>query len=226
MSSEQPPLQERLAAIREEHRRRHLSDELNDLGETMEETILQRELAKGFFKEEISLDDEAKQGVQETLEFLEQKQYDVVEQRLDTLESNVNAAETTVENRIQELRLKHNSTVTAMQRLNERVDRVDGMRLEALSSLLDDWRWRQHVYIDEADDIDDLKQNARQYGEEMRSAFNDLKSKMFGAYPETIRDLIYRMIDEERLSYADLTPTQRQQLADSDIGEFIEVTLS
>jgi hypothetical protein len=226
MSTEHASLQERLETIRDEHRRRHLSDELDDIGETMEETILQRELAKAFFEEEIRLDREAKESVQEMMGLLDRKEYDNVEARLDALESNVNAAETTVENRIQELRLKHNSTVAAMQRLNERVDRVSGMRLEALAGLLDDWRWRQHVYSDDADGMDDLKQNARQYGEEMRSAFEELKDEMFGAYPEEIRNLVYRMIEEERLSYADLTPTQRQQLADSDIGEYIELTLS
>jgi len=34
------------------------------------------------------------------------------------------------------------------------------------------------------------------------------------------------MIDDERLSYADLKPEQRTLLAESDIGEYIELTLS
>ena len=60
----------------------------------------------------------------------------------------------------------------------------------------------------------------------MRTAFEELKEKLFGAYPENIRDLIYRMIEDERLSYADLTDDQRRLLAESDIGEYIELTLS
>jgi type I restriction-modification system DNA methylase subunit len=226
MSTESEPLQDRLQKVQEEHRRRYLSDELNEIAAVMEETILQRTLAKAFFEEQIELDTDAKERVHEILRLLEQDDYDAVEDRLPNLRDDVDAAEQTVENRIQELRLKHNSTVTAMRRLNDRVDRVSGMRLQALEGLLDDWRWKEHVYRDEDDDLADLKENASEYGDEMRTAFEDLKEELFGLYPEEIRGLIYRMIDDERLSYADLSDNQRQLLAESDIGDYIELTLS
>jgi hypothetical protein len=226
MSTESEPLQDRLQKVQEEYRRRYLSDELNEIAAVMEETILQRTLAKAFFEEQIELDTDAKERVHEILRLLEQDDYDAVEDRLPNLRDDVDAAEQTVENRIQELRLKHNSTVTAMRRLNDRVDRVSGMRLQALEGLLDDWRWKEHVYRDEDDDLADLKENASEYGDEMRTAFEDLKEELFGLYPEEIRGLIYRMIDDERLSYADLSDNQRQLLAESDIGDYIELTLS
>lgn len=226
MSSDRKQLQERLEQIKAEHRRRHLSDELDEIAETMEETILQRVLAKAFFDEEIPIDSTAKRRVREVLDLLEESDYEAVEERLDALEDDVETAETTVENRIQELRLKHNSTVSAMRRLNDRVDRVSGMRLQALEGLLGDWRWREHVYVDDDADLDELEENARQYGEDMKAAYEQLKEEMFGVYPEAIRGLIHRMIDDERLSYADLTDNQRQLLAESDVGEYIELQLS
>lgn len=226
MSTESKSLQHRLEDVQESHRRRHLSDELNEVAETMEETILQRELAKTFFDEEIQIDPEAKERVAEVLELLDDNDYETVEQRLNTLKTDVEKAETTVENRIQEIRLKHNSTVAAMRRLNDRVNRVSEMRLQALEGLLGDWRWKEHVYLDEDADLDELKRNARQYGEEMQGAFEKLKNELFGAYPEEIRNLVYRMIDDERLSYSDLTDEQRRLLAESDIEEYIELTLS
>lgn len=226
MSTEVADLQTQLEEIREQHRRQNISERLDDTADTMEETILQRSLAKAFFEEEIKIDAAARERVQETLQLLEQNKYEAIETRIDELEDVVDAAETTVENRIQELRLKHNSTVAAMRRLNDRVDRVSGMRLAALEGLLDDWRWKEHVYLDEDADLPRLKENARTYGEEMRSAFDELKGEMFGVYPSEIRDLIYRMIEDERLSYSDLTENQRQLLAESDIGEYIELTLS
>ncbi|GAA0304677.1 hypothetical protein [Halarchaeum salinum] len=227
MSSETADLQTRLEAIKQEHRRRHLSDELDELAETMEETILQRVLAKAFFKEDVEIEHETRKEVQEVLELLERGQYEAVEERLDALKSDVDTAETLVQNRIQELRLKHNSTVTAMRRLNERVERVSSMRLKMLEGLLNDWRWKEQVYMgDEDANLDTLKENAREYGEDMRSAFDELKEELFGAYPDEIRDLIYRMIEDERLSYADLTDDQRRLLAESDIREYIELTLS
>lgn len=226
MSSEAAPLQERLAEVQERHRRRHLSEKLNEIAETMEETLLQRVLVNAFFDQWIEIDTAAKTEVERVMEMLEEDEYGTVEERLDGLENDVDAAETTVENGIQELRLKHNSTVAAMRRLNERVDRVSGMRLQALEGLLDDWRWKEHVHLDEASDLDELKQNAHEYGEEMKEAFEQLKEELFGVYPEEIRGLIHRMIDDERLSYADLSDNQRQQLAESDVGEYIELTLS
>lgn len=227
MSSETTDLQTRLEAIQQEHRRRHLSDELDELAGTMEETILQRVLAKAFFEEDVEIEYETRTEVREVLNLLERGEYETVEERLDDLKSDVDTAETLVQNRIQELRLKHNSTVTAMRRLNDRVERVSSMRLEMLEGLLNDWRWKEQVYMgDEDADLDTLKENAREYGEDMRSAFDDLKEELFGAYPDEIRDLIYRMIEDERLSYADLTDDQRRLLAESDIGEYIELTLS
>ena len=226
MSNERTSLQARLEEVKEEHRRRHLAGVLNDIAETMEETILQQILAKVFFEEEVTIDTEAKERVRKVTQLLEQGKYETVEARLSDLQKDVEAAETTVQNRIQELRLKHNSTVAAMRRLNDRVDRVSGARLQALEGLLGDWRWRTHVYLDEDATLDELKQNAEQYGTEMRGAFQDLKDELFGTYPDEIRDLVYRMIDDERLSYADLTENQRRKLAESDLSDYIELTLS
>ena len=225
MSTETDPLHDQLLDVQEEHRRRHLSDELDELSETMEETILQRHLAKGFFKEEITIDSKAKTRVQDVLDLLENEEYEKVETQLNDLEETVETAATTVENRIQELRLKHNSTVAAMRRLNRKVERVNETRLEALEELLGDWRWKAHVYDNESG-LSTLKQNANQYGKEMRDAFEDMKDELFGAYPEEIRNLVFRMIEDERLSYDDLSQNQRQELANSDVSEYIELTLS
>lgn len=226
MSNNNESLEAKLRSVQKQYRRQHLADELDELAETMEETLLQRELASAFFDENVEVDTSARQSVREVMNMLEEGEYEAIEERLAKLESDVESAETTVQNRIQELRLKHNSTVTAMQRLNDRVDRVDELRLRALGGLLDDWRWKEHVYPEDDVEFETLAQNAREYGREMRDAFDELQEALFGHYPPDIRSLIERMIDDERLSYADLEPEQRTLLAESDIGEYIELTLS
>jgi ribosomal protein S20 len=226
MSNNNESLEAKLRSVQKQYRRQHLADELDELAETMEETLLQRELASAFFDENVEVDTSARQSVREVMNMLEEGEYEAIEERLAKLESEVESAETTVQNRIQELRLKHNSTVTAMQRLNDRVDRVDELRLRALGGLLDDWRWKEHVYPEDDVEFETLAQNAREYGREMRDAFDELQEALFGHYPPDIRSLIERMIDDERLSYADLEPEQRTLLAESDIGEYIELTLS
>jgi hypothetical protein len=226
MSTNSESLEAKLKSVQKQYRRQHLADELDELAETMEETLLQRELASAFFDEQVEFDMSARQSVDEVMDLLERGEYETIEERLPTLESEVESAETTVQNRIQELRLKHSSTVTAMQRLNDRVERVDEFRLQALGGLLNDWRWKEHVYLDEDGEFEELSQNAREYGQEMREAFDELQETLFGHYPPEIRSLIERMIDDERLSYADLEPEQRTLLAESDIGEYTELTLS
>lgn len=226
MSNNNESLEAKLRSVQKQYRRQHLADELDELAETMEETLLQRELASAFFDENVEVDTSARQSVREVMNMLEEGEYEAIEERLAKLESEVESAETTVQNRIQELRLKHNSTVTAMQRLNDRVERVDELRLRALGGLLDDWRWKEHVYPEDDVEFETLAQNAREYGREMRDAFDELQEALFGHYPPDIRSLIERMIDDERLSYADLEPEQRTLLAESDIGEYIELTLS
>jgi hypothetical protein len=226
MSTESISLEDQLEDVVEQLRRRHVEDQLEDIAETMEETILQRAVAKAFFDEDVPVSSEAKERVSAVQSLLDEGKYDRVEAELDELERIVESTETTVGNRIQELRLNYSSTVDAMERLNQRVERVNTAVLEALSKLLKDWRWRDNVYLTDDAELPKLIGNAEQYGKEMRSAFEELKQELFGHYPEEIRNLVYEMIDDERLTYADLTTTQRQQLAESDLNEFIELTLS
>lgn len=219
-------LTKRLERIREQHRRRHLSDELDDLGEIMEETILKQALAEAFFEETVDIDDDAKKAVQAIRTELDEESYDTVNDQLSEVKQEVDRVETAVDNRIQELRISRSETVTAMQRLNERVKRVSEVKLEALGMLLEEWQWKSQVYLGEDTDLPTLKENARTYGQEMRETFETLKRQLFEEYPTEIRDLVYRMIDDERLAYADLTDEQRRLLAKSDIGEYITLRLS
>jgi hypothetical protein len=228
MSSEAEPqsLTEKLERIREQHRRRHLSDELDALGETMEETILKRELAEAFFDETVEIDDDAKASIRSIRTELDNENYDAVADELETARREVERVETAVDNRIQELRISRSETVDAMQRLNDRVERVSEVQLEALGMLLEEWQWKPQVYLDADADLPELEMSARTYGEEMRETFETLKQSLFEVYPPEIRDLVYRMIDDERLSYADLTDEQRRLLAESDVGEYITLRLS
>lgn len=225
-NTESKSLTNRLERIREQHRRRHLSERLNEIGETMEETILKRELAEAFFEDGVAVDDDAKAAVKEVRNLLTNEEYDAVDDRIDDVETEVNRVETSVDNQIQELRISRSETVSAMQRLNNRVDRVNEVQLEALGLLLDEWQWKEQVYLGDDDDLEELKENAREYGQEMRDVFATFREELFGHYPSQIRDLIHRMIDDERLAYADLTDKQRRLLAESDVGEYIALRLS
>ena len=53
MSTDSESLEAKLQSVQKQYRRQHLADELDELAETMEETLLQRELASAFFHERV-----------------------------------------------------------------------------------------------------------------------------------------------------------------------------
>jgi chromosome segregation ATPase len=222
------------------YRRQGLEDELEELAQIMEETLLQQALADGFFDETIEIDRDAKTKVRKTIDKLErarsqsetsgetmQELYDSIEESIDTLRDRVEGEETKVQNRIQQLRIERQETVSGMRRLNERVERADSAQLEALEHLLDDWNWKTHVYSEGVNTYEERREEAIQYGEDMSFVFEQLKNDLFGVYDGTkLRPLVDKLLDDERLVFGSLTETERQQLAESDLGEYIELKLS
>jgi len=105
----------------------------------MEETILQRILAEEFLQTDLEIDDDAKQAVAEARELLEEDDFEALGDRIDALRSKVEDQKRRVSNEIHEIRIGMQSRVNGMRRLNERVERVSEVRLEAVHELLSDW---------------------------------------------------------------------------------------
>ena len=211
----------------ERYRRRDLEDRLEDVADTMEATILQQALAEALFDATIEIDREAKEAVDSSLNALEREDYEQVEENFDELESRVEEEQTRVSNEIQKLRLDRLDTVRAMRRLNERVEEVDSMRLEALEQLLDDWNWKGQVYTETASSLSDRRSEAVEYGEDMADIFEKMKQDLFGPYKGSdLWPLVESLLDEERLTYGDLTSKERDLLAESDLAAYVELSLS
>lgn len=211
----------------EQVRRKRLKSKLDELAETMEATILQCELARSFFDAGVEIDESAKAQVQTTMELLEQSEYDAAEDRLPSLERAVEGEATAVQNRVQELRLERLSTVQAMSRLNERVERADDTQVTALESLLEDWNWRPQVYTEDADTLAERRTAADEYGTSMDAVYEQLKDELFGVYEGTeLRPLVDSLLDDERLTLAKLSEAEIEQLAESDLAEYVELNLS
>ncbi|MFD1646883.1 hypothetical protein [Haloarchaeobius litoreus] len=209
------------------YRREHLRERLDVLAQTMEETLLQQTVASAFFDETVRIDDDVKSDVEATVAELEAGEYDAVDEKLDALEADIQGVETRVSNRIQELRIAREDTVRAMRRLNERVDRVDSSQVAALESLLEQWDWKPQVYLDEHNTFESRRKEAEQYGSDMSMVFEMLKDDLFGVYDGTeLRPIVDRLLDDERFELAQLTPTERQQLAESDLADYVELRLS
>lgn len=216
-----------LESVYERYRRQHLEDELDAIAATMEETLLQQAIAETFFEDSIEIEDDVKATVEDTVEKLDAGDYDAVEDELKELSAMVERAETHVSNRIQQLRIDRQDTATAMRRLNERVERVDDSQLQALGSLLEDWNWKEEVFDESNETFEERRETAAQYGDDMQFVFESLKDELFGVYQDTeLRPLVDDLLDDDRLRLGELTPTEREQLAESDLADYIELKLS
>lgn len=224
MSADSSTFQEQLETIYEQHRRQGLESELDDLAETMEQTILERVLAEEFFQTEIEIDSEAKNAVEAARSLLEQNDYDALAQKLPETREAVETQQRKVNNFVHQARIDVHNTVRGMIRLNQRVGRVDKSKLKALDTLLDDWNWEAQV---EGDSIDQRKEEAVEYGRFMHRSLEKAKGDLFGPYRDTpIDDLVDRLLDDERLTLAALSEEEIDLLYESDLAEYLEVTLS
>lgn len=218
--------EERLDGMYDRYRRQHLEDELAALAQTMEETLLQIAMTEAFFDGSIDIDESVKTVVRETKDLVEAGQYDAVEDRLPKLEGSVQDAQEEVEDTVRAWVLNRRDTVNAMQRLNDRVQRVDSDELQELSTLLEEWDWQDRIDATEAD-LEERRRAARDYGQEMAERFDTHRDQLFGVYDDTeLRPLVERLLDADRLRFDELTETERAQLADSDLEEYVELKLS
>lgn len=219
--------EEELQGLYTRYRRKHLKDQLDDLAAKMEETLFHKAVGEAFFDEQITIEEDVKQTVEDAVSDLEAENYDKIEEELEDVKQDIERAETVVDNRIQELRINREDTVTAMRRLNERVERVDSSQVQALESLLDNWDWRAQVYTGDAETFEEYRNEAQDFGEDMARVFDQLKEDLFGEYSDTeLRPLVDKLLDDDRLRLADLSETERKQLAESDLADHIELKLS
>jgi CRISPR/Cas system CMR-associated protein Cmr5 small subunit len=224
MSANSSTFQDQLETIYEQHRRQGLESELDELAETMEETILERVLAEAFFRTEVEIDSEAKHAVEEARSLLEQDDYDALAERLPETREAVEAQRREVNNFVHQARIDVHNTVRGMIRLNQRVERVDQDKLDELDTLLDNWNWEVKI---EGDRINQRKEEAREYGSFMRQSLEETKDALFGPYRDTpLDELVDRLLDDERLTLAALSEEELNRLYESDLADYLEVTLS
>jgi hypothetical protein len=219
--------EDRLEAMYERYRRRSIGDKLEDIAEEMEDTLLQQAMAEAFFDERLEIDSDAKAAVEELRAALGEGNYETVENKLDNVETAVETAAAAVETEIQRYQLEMLSTVQAMERLNERVNRVNEVRLQSLRQLLEDWNWEMYLDVDDDAPFEHKREEAQAIGQELVETFEELKEKLFGPYKGTeLWHIVEQLLDEERLTYAALTPDERELLAESDLTEYVELSLS
>ena len=213
--------------IYQQYRHRQLANQLDEIAETIEETILQQILAEEFLETELEIDPEAKQAVSEAQELLESGDFETLGERIADVEAQVEDQKRQIRNKIHKVRITMQSRVNGMMRLNDRVERVSEVKLQAIHELLSDWDWKGQVYREEEYDFETLKERAAEYGEDMRRYFEECREQIFGPYEGTpMEPIVDKLLSDDRLSLDELSDEQITQLQASDLVEHVELTLS
>jgi len=119
------------------------------------------------------------------------------------------------------------SRVNGMRRLNERVERERSQTPKQSTNSSPDWDWKGQVYRDDEWSFERLKQRAADYGEDMREYFEECREEIFGPYVGTpLEPIVDGLLSDSQLFLDELTDEQIDLLRDSDLEDYVELSLS
>lgn len=219
-------LHDALDDIVQAYRHQNLQSQLDTIAQTMEKTLLQVTIAERLFDTSLSINPTAQSQVESAQSLLEEGAIPELDEDIDDIRQSVERANSDIENRIQELRINKLETVTAMRRINEEIGVMDQARLSGLESLLDNWDWKAQVQYDEDDSYEKRKEAARTFGDEMSGMFSEAKDVIGQEFDDdTVQTLLKSLLNDEGITITDISREEIQALVDSDIGNYIELTL-
>lgn len=92
---------------------------------------------------------------------------------------------------------------------------------------MDKWNWKPEVKDESLDTFHERKNAATHYGDNMKFIIDTLQDDLFGVYEDTeLLPLVDELLNDDSLRHSELTAEERQQLADSDLADYIELKLS
>jgi SHS2 domain-containing protein len=159
-------IQSRLESTLADYQEQHRYERLRGIGTTMEETLLQKELANALFEEQVTIDSEAIEEVTQIQRIVrddELRRLD--ESSIEELEEKVQSEERRISSQIKERCINRLETVQAFSKLNQELEFMDQSRLNALEDLLQDWnRDRGSLEVSEAESLEERIADAREMG--------------------------------------------------------------
>ena len=226
-TSDQSSFEQELETVHQQYLRQDLEDRLEAIATEMEETMLQAIIAREFLSLDVEVSDEAKENVREAREYVDDRDFDALDDVIDDVKKQVSQEARQIENTIQEERTEERDRVRAMRKLNEHVEAADMGKLKALESLLDDWDWKAHVYTDEAKDSFEVKQEeARDVAATMSNALQQVQENLLGSYSGTIlEDVMDQLLSDDPLYFKDLTEEEREALTGSNLADYLKIRL-
>jgi len=215
---------ERIESVRSQYHRQDLRSELNELGDELAELLVKRALYEGLFDTSIEINESFRSAIDDALNHLEAGNIKSVEEQIEEIETQRSKFESTLEQAIAELLAKYRSDVESMQRLNQKLEKVDSTNLEKLQTFL-----QPGHLVDDVDHEPDASINekivvARSVGEDQRSIYEKSINKIFEPYLEddVIGNVVEVLVANDDLRVDEVDPSQFEGLHDSELAPHIE----
>lgn len=215
-----------LETIRDQYRRRSLEDRVEAVAEDLRDIKLQLAIMDELFGTDLAVDEDLTNEVKQAREAMAANDYDALAELVDELEEIATGNRSSIETSLNQQLATYQQEVNAMVRLNDRVGAFPSGRLDGLQSLLDTWNWKEAAVIEEKPDFESQLAACRKLGQQMATIREKSQEAIVEPLAEEgIEDVVRDILSAENIYLSDLTPEEREKLANSDLGDTIILSL-
>ena len=223
-SNSQSTLEENLSQICESLKRKDLREELADAATTLETIILLQNLEDELYGHDAEFDESLLQIIRQIQNRIKDGDVDALTEDVDTLQTALSKAKRQSRQRLNTQIEKDLDKLSAMKRLNNRVDKVDDARITALQQQFSDCQSLEFV---SAESLEVKISEVERKTETIENDFNDLQQDVFGQfYGTSLEGSIRKLLNDEALRLDSLSMKEIRQLRESELADCLELVLS
>ena len=217
---------ERLTDLQDQYRRQSLEDRLEAVAEDLRDIKLQIAIMDELFGTDLSVDENLVDQVRTARAAVEGNDYGSLEEMIDDLEQAADSERANVEQTLNQELVSYHDQVKAMRRINDKIDAYPPQQLKVLEVLLDNWNWRDAVSLDEISEFEDQLDECREFGRDMRTIYRKAQHEIIEPLiEEGLEEVIQQLLDSDPIYLGTMESEERENLADSELGDYITLSL-
>jgi hypothetical protein len=203
-----------------------LESRLEAVAEHLRDIKLQAAIMEKLFETEIDIDQELLEGINSARNYIRRNEYEALEKEIDKLEQRANSERSSIEQALSRKLVSYENHVSAMAQINEKTKTYNQDSLKGLYSLLSEWNWREATSIEDVSDFKTQLDECRSFGADMRAIYEDARSEIIEPLAdEGIEDVVESILQSEKVHLTDLSSKERESLVNSELGEYLVITL-
>jgi len=223
---QQQTLISHLRSVQERYRRRSLESRLEAVAEDLRDIKLQAAIMEKLFETEMEVDQELLENINRAQNDIRRNEYETLENDIGRLEQKANSERASVEQALSKRLVSYEDQVSAMVQINEKIRAYNQDSLRGLYSLLSEWNWREATSIEDITDFETQLEECRSFGADMRAIYEDARSKIIEPLAdEGIEEVVGSILQSEKVYITDISAKDRERLANSDLGDYLTITL-